>query len=241
MKLTIVLLLLVFTCVTGYSQLSINNYKYVLVPESFSFLKQKDQYQLNSLLKSLLKEIGFKAYFDNNQLPSELAYDNRCKSLQAEVTARNSMFATRLTLLLKDCRGNILFKSKEGTSREKDFGAGYTMALQDAFSSLKQAHYAYQPAPNTNDQVQPTTATVSSTPAQNTPAGTLYAQPINNGYQLIDTTPKTILRLLKSSVSNCFIAENESVHGIVFKREDEWIFEYYKDGTLMAEKLLIKF
>lgn len=246
MKLTIALLL-VLGCLAGHSQSSINNYKYVLVPESFSFLKQKDLYLLNSLTKSSLEGVGFTAYFDNNELPSELA-NNKCNVLQAEVTERNSMFATRLTLLLKDCKGNIVFKSKEGVSREKEWPTAYRMALQDAFSSLTQAKYTYQPAPNTNNQPQPLTPAVNPSSSQNIPAtgasipaGTLYAQPITNGYQLIDMTPKTILRIFKSSVSNYFIAENESVHGIVFKRDDSWIFEYYKDGKLMAETLLIKF
>lgn len=246
MKLTIILLL-AFGCLAGHSQSSINNYKYVLVPETFSFLKQKDLYRLNSLTKTLLQDIGFIAYFDNNELPSELA-NNKCNALQAEVTSHNSMFATKLTLLLKDCKGNIVFKSKEGISREKEFALAYRMSLEEAFSSLRQANYVYQPAPNTNNQTQSITPAANPAPIQNIPAtgasitaGMLYAQPITNGYQLIDTTPKTVLRIFKSSANNYFIAENESTHGIVFKSDDSWIFEYYKDGKLMAEKLLIKF
>jgi len=47
--------------------------------------------------------------------------------------------------------------------------------------------------------------------------------------------------MFKSSVADYFIADNGSSNGIVFKRDDSWVFEYYKDGKLMAEKLLIKF
>ena len=243
----IIAVLLIVSCLAGHSQPSINNYQYVLVPETFPFLKQKDQYQLNSLTKSLLQEVGFTVYFDNNELSSELA-NNKCNALQAEVAERNSMFATRLTLLLKDCKGNVVFKSKEGISREKDFAPAYMMALRDAFSSLMQANYVYQPLSNVNKQPQPALPAANPAPVQNMPAvaasiaaGTLYAQPIANGYQLIDTTPKTILRMFKSSLDNYFIAENESMHGIVFKRDDSWILEYYKDGKLMTEMLSIKF
>jgi len=241
------LLFLVFGYFSGHSQTSLNNYKYVLVPESFNFLKQKDQYGLNTFTKSSLEEAGFTAYFDNSELPTELA-NNKCNALNAEVVERKSMFTTRLTLLLKDCKGNVVFKSKEGNSREKEFALSYTLALKDAFTSLTEAKYVYQPAPTINDQPQAPTPAANPAPAEKitaivapSTAGTLYAQPIANGYQLIDTTPKTILRIFKSSVTDYFIADNGSSNGIVFKRDDSWVFEYYKDGKLMAEKLLIKF
>jgi hypothetical protein len=242
-----ILLFLLFGCFSGHSQTSLNNYKYVLVPESFSFLKQKDQYGLNTSTKSFLEETGFTAYFDNSELPTELA-NNKCNALNAEVVEKKSMFTTKLTLFLKDCKGNIVFKSKEGNSREKEFALSYTLALKDAFTSLTEAKYVYQPVPAINDHPLDSTTASNSAPAGKTTAlvapstaGTLYAQPIANGYQLIDTTPKTILRMFKSSVTDYFIAENGSSNGIVFKRDDSWVFEYYKDGKLMAEKLLIKF
>ncbi|HMH20354.1 MAG TPA: hypothetical protein VK563_01190 [Puia sp.] len=242
-----VLLFLLFSCFSGHSQTSLNNFKYVLVPESFSFLKQNDQYGINTRTKSLLEETGFTAYFDNAELPTGLA-NNKCTALIAEVVEKKSMFTTKLTLLLKDCKGSVVFKSKEGNSREKDFAAAYTDALEDAFKSLKETKYVYQPATAINDQPLASATASDSAPAEKstvtvtpTSAGTLYAQPIANGYQLIDTTPKTILRMFKSSVADCFIADNGSSNGIVFKRDDSWVFEYYKDGKLMAEKLLIKF
>lgn len=242
-----ILLFLVLGCFSGQSQTSLNNYNYVIVPESFPFLKEKDQYGLNTIAKSLLETTGFTAYFDNSGLPTELA-NNKCKALTTEVVEKKSMFSTKLTLLLKDCKGNVVFKSKEGISREKEFGPSYRLALTDAFTSLTAAKYVYQPAPVINDELQAPAAASDSTRAGKTTAlaaapaaGILYAQPIANGYQLIDTTPKTILRLFKSSVTDCFIAENGSSNGIVFKRDDSWVFEYYKDGKLMAEKLLIKF
>lgn len=244
---TYFLLFLLLGCLSGHSQTSVNNYKYVLVPESFSFLKQKDQYGLNTLTKSFLEETGMTAYFDNGELPTDLA-NNKCNALNAEVVEKKSIFTTKLTFLLKDCKGNVVFKSKEGTSREKEFALSYTLALQDALKSLKEAKYVYQPVQPTNDQPIVSAAPANSLPAEKitatvaTPAaGTLYAQPIANGYQLIDTTPKTILRMFKSSVADFFIADNGSSNGIVFKRDDSWVFEYYKDGKLMAEKLLIKF
>lgn len=261
------LLLLLFTSISGYAQNTINNYKFVLVPEKYSFLKQTDQYKLNTLTKRLLEDKGFTAYFDNADLPAEIA-GNKCSALSVEVTEKNSMLSTKLTLILKDCRGNIIFKSKEGKSREKEYDISYNLALRDAFTSLDEVKYAYTPATEKTDQ-QPVTitnvATASVIPANATTAnaavgavinqpavkaiapeatqvaGTLYAQPTANGYQLIDTTPKKVLTLYKTSVQDYFIADNGSANGIVFKRNETWVFEYYKNGQLTAEKLLIKF
>ena len=287
------LILFSFLSFSGYSQNTINNYKYVVVPEKFNFLKQNDQYSLNSLTKGLLEYKGFTAYFDNNELPGEVA-NNKCRALTADVLEKKGMFTTNLTVLLKDCRGNIVFKSKEGKSREKEYKVAYSMALRDAFTSLDSVSYAYngsinepvqpaitttastvpvksteavinQPAQTkitttasepsvkstgavTNQAVQPTiTTTTSTVPVKSTetvtnqPAGTLYAQAIANGYQLIDTTPKIVLTLLKTSAENYFIASNATVNGIVLKKNDDWVFEYYKDGKLISEKLLVKF
>ena len=160
------------------------------------------------------------------------------------------MFTTNLTLLLKDCKGNIIFKSKEGKSREKEFKTSYNLALRDAFTSLNDVAYVYNGTTNAPDQqvaVTPVaaapvsvTATVPVSAATQ-PEGTLYAQPTANGYQLIDTTPKKVLTLSRTSVQNYFIAENGTSNGIVLKKNGDWFFEYYKDDKLMAEKLLIKF
>jgi len=265
-----VLLLLVFVSFSVYAQNTINNYKYVVVPEKFSFLKQNDQYGLNNLTKSLLAEKGFTVYFDSTELPSEIA-NNKCQALNADVLEKSGMFTTTLTLLLKDCQGNIVFKSKEGKSREKEYRVSYNLALREAFTSLDAVPYAYNGTTNeqsvkptvTTSAIAPPVATVNtSTPASavtppvtvvTTPAkpvqvetnqqvGTLYAQAIANGYQLIDTTPKIVLTLLKTSVQDYFIASNGTIsNGIVLKKNDGWFYEYYKDGKLISEKLLVKF
>ena len=288
-----ILLLLVLLSFSGYSQNTINNYKYIIVPEKFSFLKQNDQYKLNTLTKALLQDKGFTVYFDNAELPTEIA-NNKCSALTADLLEKNTMFSTNLTLLLKDCYGKTVFETKQGKSREKEYTVSYNLALRDAFSSLSDTPYAYVPAVGIQGQqvsagsrpvvnepptsnippVNPVntasgaaanvttvvpvartaTANVASTPAianvttspataieSKMAAGTLYAQPNGTGFQLIDTTPKIILTLYKTSIENYFIAANGSSNGIVFKKGESWVFEYYNNSQLMTEKLLIKF
>jgi hypothetical protein len=115
------LFLFILFAVPGFSQTSINNYKYVLVPEKYDFLREQNQYGLNTVTKLLLEEKGFIAYMANEQmLPQELAL-NKCNALKAEVVQKKGLFVTNLTLLLKDCQGNIIFKSKEGKAAKKNF------------------------------------------------------------------------------------------------------------------------
>lgn len=243
-----VLLLFLLASLGGYAQTTISNYKYVLVPESYDFLKEPNQYNLNARTKYFLEKKGFTVYYDNQDIPKELASD-KCNALRAELALRKAIFTTNLTLTLKDCQGNIVFKSKEGKSREKEWATAYGEALQEAFTSLNDVPYAYNGTINTRPrQVVDTTATQPAPPPATTAtavvkdaAGTLYAQATDNGFQLIDTSPKIVLTLLKTSTPDYFIASKGTIQGIVFKRSGEWFFEYYSDNKLMAEKLLIKF
>jgi hypothetical protein len=266
--------------VAGHAQNNINSYKYVLVPKKFDFVGEEDEYGLNSTTKTVLEQKGFVVFWNNGSLPPDLAA-NRCSALFVEVTRRKAFLSTNLTFSLKDCSGNIVFKSKEGKSTEKEWYVAYDQALRNALSSLNSVPYKYDstlpaqpqqlpatPAttpgtiPATPTQAPVSTASASSsqqpvstasasspqTPVPAPPAaadmtGTLYAQPMPSGYQLIDTTPKKVLTLLKTSLQDCFLAETVAgaSNGIVFKKNGEWFFEYYKDGTLVSQKLAIKF
>jgi len=259
MKAAALSILMLFS-IAGYSQNTINSYKYVLVPMKYDFAKTFNQYGLNTTTQRLLQQKGFVAIFDNEDLPPALAA-NKCNALKVEVSENNAFFVTKLTMQLKDCQGNVIFKSKEGKSREKDYAVAYDAALKDAFSSLNNVPYKYDstaampppqvvakpsapavssPAP-APPAIQTTTATTPATPVVTGNAGTLYAQATTTGFQLVDTTPKKILTLLKTSVQDYFIAEAETSTGIVFKKDGGWFFEYYKDGKLVSQKLEIKF
>lgn len=237
--LSLSLLLLSFS---GFAQNTIPtpNYKYILVPEKFSFLKEKNQYSLNTRLKSLLEDKGYIVYLDDADLPTEIA-NNKCVAMNAELLEKNSMFSTNLTLVLKDCKGNVIVKSKEGKSREKEYKPAYTLALMDAVGSIDEVTPGAAPVTAVTT-VQATTIPSSAAQATATAAtGTLYAQPTTTGFQLIDNTPKIVLSLFKTSVADYFIGDNGVAKGIVFKKDNNWVFEYYKNNNLIAESLSIKF
>jgi hypothetical protein len=69
----------------------------------------------------------------------------------------------------------------------------------------------------------------------------LYAQPTENGYQLIDKTPKVVMKLLKTSRQDSFIAIKDGVQGSLNAKDNGWYFEYYQNDKLVSEKISVKF
>lgn len=248
----IALVLALFFAVIARSQNTINNYKYVLVPERFDIFKQDDQYGTNTLTKYWLESIGFTCFMTKEPLPADIV-NNKCSALKVDLLEKKKFLSTSLTVLLKDCQDNIVYKSEEGVSREKEWSTIYREALTKAFASLKDAQYRYDSTgANQVKQTPPATpaaapATTAPAPVAATPAtitdnkDVLYAQATNNGYQLIDTSPRKVMTLLKTSQPDHFIADNGVEKGLVFKMNGEWFFEYYKDDKLVSQKLTIKF
>lgn len=138
-----ILVSLMFT-VGIHSQSNLNEFKYIIVPKKYDFLKESDQYQLNSLTKFLFKKEGFTVYFDDDILPNELA-QNRCLSLLTNVRNDSNLFRTKLIVELKDCNNKIVYSSNEGTSKKKEYKVAYHEALREAFQSFKALSYSYKP------------------------------------------------------------------------------------------------
>lgn len=242
--------------------LTLNNYKYVIVPARYTFLEQEDKYQLNSLSKFLFEKYGFQAFLDTEQLPQD-ALANRCLVLRSNVIENRTLFKTKLTVELRNCRGEIVFTSKTGETREKDYKKAYHLALRDAFSSFDNINYTFEPSQEYNTEETTTKAneqtrqemqetapiaqeTKSEKPTETKETTTLreaddilYAQPVKNGYQLVDKTPKVVYRIKKTGDSNIFIVEG--IEGILSQKETNWILEYYKGEILVQEILNIKF
>ena len=92
-----VFLLILSTTTSLWAQLSINDYKYVSVPDKFDFLKSNDQYQLSSLTKFLLKKNGFTVLNKSDNYPMDLAQNN-CLLLNANVVKIKGLLTTKLQL-----------------------------------------------------------------------------------------------------------------------------------------------
>ncbi len=67
----------------------------------------------------------------------------------------------------------------------------------------------------------------------------LYAQPNENGFQLVDSTPKVIYILQKTNVKDVYLVKDNS--GIVYRVNGIWKLEYYDNGILVSKELNLKF
>jgi len=78
---------------------------------------------------------GFDTYMDNESYSTDFAQDN-CNKVFIDVVNSSTMFTTKLSVVVKDCKNTILCISQEGKSNEKDYKLAYTLALREAFDSF---------------------------------------------------------------------------------------------------------
>jgi len=248
------LYLLLLVSSFGFSQ-SVNDYSGVIVPLRYDFLKSDNQYRMCTITKANLKKAGFEAFYINENFTT--GYSDRCSFLNVDVVKDNAFLVTKLYVVFKDCNGKEIYKSEAGKSKEKDYEAAYTEALNKAFESVYALNYKYDGTPVTNStnkgmttpQAGVTVATATTAAvAVNVPISSvepdgtvLFAQPIKNGFQLIDSTPKVVMKVYKTTNPSIYLAVKENLHGVAILKENQWYFEYYEKDTLMSEKITVKF
>jgi hypothetical protein len=252
------LLTVLFVSVIGFAQQaaeSVNDYKAVIVPLKYDFMKSDNQYRMATISKGNLTKAGFEAFYANEQLPAEL--NDRCQLLYMEVRKDNAFLVTKLFVEFKDCYGKVIYTSEVGKSKEKDYEVAYRESLNMAFVSVNGLHYKYSGKTVASSPragmitAAPVAVAAAVTPAvQQTVTPTpvadvadpnlLYAQPTDNGFQLIDKTPKVVMKLLKTSRPDSFIAIKDGIQGSL-NAKDKWFFEYYQNDKLVSEKVSVKF
>jgi hypothetical protein len=251
MKTKICVFLLILSATTSlWAQLSINDYKYVSVPDKFDFLKSNDQYQLNSLTKYLLTKNGFTVLNKSDNYPKDLAQNN-CLLLNANVVKIKGLLITKLQLLLTNCKNTVVFSSEIGKSKLKDYQKAYHEALRDVFT-LSEFNYAYEPSDRTDvlpktpemTPIEPTSEIVSEQPqAPSVPAvevaSGLIIQQTNSGYDFINSDSKTVKYSVHATLfENVYIIEG--MEGIIYKRGQSWVRESIENGKTTIEALNIQ-
>lgn len=110
----------------------LSGFDYVVIPERFDFQSERDQYQVNSLLKFLFNKYGFHAYFKD-----ELPDVSRCDGLYAEIDRVNGFIWTEVSIKLLDCDGILFYQTKNGRSKLKNYAKAYSESIRMAFESIE--------------------------------------------------------------------------------------------------------
>lgn len=258
---TRILILMLFVASYSFSQ-TVNNYKGVIIPMKYDFLKSDNQYRLQTITKVNLQKAGFKAFYVTEPMPLEL--NDRCDLLYVDVKKENAFLVTKLYITFKDCFGTIIFQSAIGKSREKEYYLAYSDALNEAFISVYALQYQYNGTTSGSKSasvpavsapvavvsaavVSPVTVPVTNKEENNSKISEtkstvlLYAQPTSYGYQLIDSEPKVVMKVYKTSNPASYMAKKGEVQGVLVAKENQWFFEYYQGDTLVSEKVEVKF
>ena len=140
-KIIFSIIFLGLTSVFSGAQSDLNAYKYIIIPEKYSFQRFDDQYQLNSLTEFLFNKEGFTTLVDGKR-PNDL-YDNPCLGVTVDLLNNSSMFNTKVVLKLVDCKDVVVYTSEEGGSKLKEYKRGYHEAIRKAFQSFKALDHNY--------------------------------------------------------------------------------------------------
>lgn len=246
MKKNIFICFLLFATL-GFGQ-QLNQYKYAQVPSTFSFLNAKDEFRINTLAKMFMEKYQFITYFDTDVLPEEFANEN-CNKVYVDVLNKSNVFMTKLVVVLKDCKNNILFTSQEGKSREKQYAAAYNQALREAFASLETLEHVYEVQKSNQKETiavapkEEVKLEVKETSVEVVNPQLLVAETAN-GFDLFSSDHKLVLSAKKTSVKDVFIATTVTEKGILQKgKEGIWYFEYYREGSnqLVSEPMIFTY
>ncbi|MEM6720487.1 MAG: hypothetical protein AAF611_14265 [Bacteroidota bacterium] len=264
MKRFVASVLFLFITCSCFSQ-ELNNYKYVVIPYKFNFLKKHDKYRVNTVVRYLFKKEGFQVLYDTEDFPTDLS-DDRCKALYMDINNESSIFTTKMAIVLRDCANKVVLETPFGRSKIKAYEKAYNQALRKAFETVEAQNYSYDP--KKKEEVPPPPPPITVEEAQkktekeveasviemedvskevekfNKDAGKeantiLYAQPIKNGYQLVDKTPKVVMILLKSGVPNVYIVKGQDA--TVYKEDGKWFLSKTSDNSTVKMPLSIKF
>ena len=124
------------------AQAQLDNYKYFVVPKRFETFKDVNQYQTSTLVKFLLTRYAFDPIYDD-AIPEELFLD-KCLGLITQLEDNSTYLQTVVAIVFYDCRGQEVFRTQEGSSKNKEFKEAYSEAIQKAMSNMALISHNYQ-------------------------------------------------------------------------------------------------
>ncbi|MGB5188458.1 hypothetical protein [Robiginitalea sp.] len=252
-------------------QAQLESYKYILIPKKFDGFKYENQFRTSTQIKYLFTQNGYTAIYED-KIPPDLAEDpckavrvvliddSSLLATKVKIGLRDC----NGVVVYETSEGRSKSKEYEFAYREAIDGAFKDLeelpysyippeAVLESLASetgvqataVEGSAAAVTAAIADPADVQEDAETISGTAVQiETSAGeeVWYAQATDNGYQLVDSTPKIRMKLVKTAQEDTFIATvDDQAMGMVYKKDGLWWHEFFKDGKTEVRPLKLKF
>lgn len=264
-------ILFLFLCIASHSfSQTVNDYAAVIIPLRYDFQSADNQYRLQTLTKINLEKAGFMAFYANEEIPAamngrcnllylDVKKENAFLITKLYVTFKDCYGAEiyksnvgksrekEYIIAYKEALDNAFasvydlkyaYKGKTNLD-SKDTGSAPAvpiLAETNVITKTPDRVVIPSPVPEIVPIIDP-----SKPKKQLTNIGLLYAQPTTYGFQLIDSQPKVVMKLYKTSLSTSYIAKNDAIQGVLVSKDNHWFLEYYQNEVFVSEKVEVKF
>ena len=110
-------------------------------------------------------------------------------------------------------------------------------ALKEAQKKEKGA--SLEEAEEVETKVMPSDVSIPEKKTTPNTENILYAQPINNGFQVVDTKPKKVMFLITSGLKDTFIVKGKDA--MVYKKDGVWMLEDHIGSETIVQEINLKF
>lgn len=234
------ILVLVFLSFTSFAQQN----KVIIISNKYEFQKEKNTYNINTMLKAILVSNSYQVFFDDEELPVEIA-QNKCNALTGVLIDNSNLLVRKIKFQIRDCQNNLLFETAEVKTREKDIQNAYIEIIKLLSPELKK----YDTTIIQEKEVVATSELVDVPKISEfkTYLNCKLKQTFGNPQaEVTDSNDNILLSLQKTKNPNVFIAvstnlisiSKENITGIFTKTGNKGVFEYYLNYEYMVEEYL---
>jgi hypothetical protein len=234
------ILALVFLSITSFAQQN----KAIIISNKYEFQKEKNTYNINTMLKAILVSNSYQVFFDDEELPVEIA-QNKCNALTGVLIDNSNLLVRKIKFQIRDCQNNLLFETAEVKTREKDIQNAYIEIIKLLSPELKK----YDTTIIQEKEVVATSELVDVPKISEfkTYLNCKLKQTFGNPQaEVTDSNDNILLSLQKTKNPNVFIAvstnlisiSKENITGIFTKTGNKGVFEYYLNYEYMVEEYL---
>jgi hypothetical protein len=234
------ILVLVFLSFTSFAQQN----KVIIISNKYEFQKEKNTYNINTMLKAILVSNNYQVFFDDEELPIEIA-QNKCNALTGVLIDNSNLLVRKIKFQIRDCQNNLLFETAEVKTREKDIQNAYIEIIKLLSPELKK----YDTTIIQEKEVVATSELVDVPKISEfkTYLNCKLKQTFGNPQaEVTDSNDNILLSLQKTKNPNVFIAvstnlisiSKENITGVFTKTGNKGVFEYYLNYEYMVEEYL---